>query len=1004
MAANANLSGVQSMIEKGLDRVLVEFNDTQVDYPKDVCLHELFEAQVSRTPDAIAVTFTGMQLTYAELNQRANQLARNLQALGVGPETLVGVLMERSLEMVIALYGILKAGGAYVSLDPEYPQDRLAFMVDDTRVPVLLTQEHLLAQVPQNDARVICLDADWTKIASAETANLSSGVTADNAAYVLFTSGSTGKPKGVVNCHKGICNRLLWMQDAYRLTEVDCVLQKTPFSFDVSVWEFFWPLLFGARLVVAKPGGHRDTRYLVNIIVNQGITTIHFVPSMLRMFLDDQNADRCTSLKRVICSGEALSYELQERFFACLHAALYNLYGPTEAAVDVTHWTCQSGSDLGFVPIGRPVANTQLYVVDENIKTVPIGEPGELLIGGVQVARGYLNRPKLTAERFIKDPFSPEPQARLYRTGDLVCYLPSGNLKFLGRIDYQVKVGGNRIELGEIESVLEAHPSVKQAVVLAREDEPEDKRLVAYVVPEPARKLDIAQLRLHLGVKLPDYMIPAIFVVLGAMPLSPNGKVDRRALPKPGNRRPELEKAYAAPRNELERYLASIWREILSLDRVGIHDHFFDLGGTSLQAARFINRLQQDLGENIYIVSVFESPTIAEYASFLQKDYSRSLARRFNAPVLEPARSDTEKLTSASVARIHECIPALIPIDDKETSKNPPALFILSPPRSGTTLLRVMLAGHPDLFAASELQLLGFNNLKERRAAYSGKFALWLEGTIRAIMELRQCNAEKATSIMEEYERQNYTTRQFYRVLQKWLGEKMLVDKSPSYALDLNTLEKAERDFSDPLYIHLYRHPYAMARSFASYHMDQVLFLKEQPFTARQLGELVWLISHRNVLQFLRQIPAHRQCHIRYEDLVKQPQQVMQTLCEALRLRFHPDMLRPYDHLEKKMTDGIHRDSKPMGDTKFLEHGRINPDIAESWKRVAVDNFLSDMTWELAVSLGYEKPDSDAARPKPASDAPSSGVTRSPREFFEIQRQRRLQLRKEEHNGSPKNG
>lgn len=1003
-AADRDAAVPERMTDEEFYRVLVEFNDTKVDYPRDVCLHQLFEAQVLRTPDAIAVVFEGTQLTYSELNMRTNQLAHHLRALGVGPDVPVGVYMERSLEMVIALYGILKAGGAYVPLDPGYPRQRVIFMLEDARAPVLLTQKRLVAELPADEATVICLDTDWASLEGENASNPSSDVTAENLAYIIFTSGTTGRPKGVMNSHRGICNRLLWMQDTYQLAEADSVVQKTPFSFDVSVWEFFWPLLFGARLVVARPGGHKDSSYLVKLIIEHGITTIHFVPSMLQLFLDDGGVGECHSLKRVICSGEALPYDLQERFFARLNAGLHNLYGPTEAAVDVTYWPCEQGSNLDFVPIGRPVANTQLYVLDDNMRAVPIGEPGELHIGGVQVARGYLNRPELTKERFVPDPFSEEPGAFLYKTGDLASHLPTGDLKFLGRIDHQVKIGGNRIELGEIESVLGGHKAVKQAVVLAREDEPGEKRLVAYVVAESAHKLDASQLRLHLGENLPDYMIPSAFVMLDSMPLSPNGKVDRRALPKPSGRRPELGQAYVAPRNELERYLADIWCEIIRLERVGIHDRFFELGGTSLQAARFINRLQLELGENIYIVSVFEAPTIAEYAEFLRRDYARALESELGlTPSLtggdqlgQHAGADGSRINEGAVTRMYECIIHLPRLEeDGPKPKNPPAIFVLAPPRSGTTLLRVMLAGHPDLFAASELQLLGFNRLRERRVAYSGKYSLWLEGAIRTIMDIKGCDAEQAARVMEVYEQRDYTTKRFYRVLQEWIGDRTLVDKSPSYVLDLNTLEKAEHDFHDALYIHLVRHPYAMVRSFENYHMDQVLFLKAQPFTPRQLGELVWLVSHRNALQFLQGVPEQRQYHMRFEDLVTQPQVAMEGLCRTLQLGFHPGLLTPYDKMEDKMTDGIYAESKPMGDTRFLEHGRINAEVAETWWGVRADNFLSDLTWDLAVSLGYERPGAGALRADSLPLADQQPKTRSRRELVEQRRRRRLQLRKE---------
>lgn len=1006
MSQKQNLHLEYAMSQEELSRVLVEFNATKVDYPNDVCLHQLFESQVLKTPDRVAVVFEGNQLTYSKLNQNANKLANYLHAQGIGPESVVGVFMERSFEMVIALYGILKAGGAYVSLDPEYPRERLAFMLEDTKVPVLLTQHHLLNMLPENRSRIICLDTDWNEIDAYSAENLSSGVTAQNLAYVLYTSGSTGKPKGVMNCHSGICNRLLWMQDNYQLTEADRVIQKTPFSFDVSVWEFFWPLLFGARLIVARPGGHKDSGYLVNLIVDQKITTIHFVPSMLQLFLDDKNISKCNSLKRVICSGEALSYELQERFFVALNAELHNLYGPTEAAVDVTFWACEPKSKLGFVPIGRPVANTQIYILDSNLSPLPIGEPGELHIGGVQVGRGYLNRPELTAEKFIPDPFSKSPDARLYKTGDLACYLENGAVKYLGRIDHQVKIRGNRIELGEIEAVLEGHPAIKQAVVIDHDDEFGEKRLIAYVVSHSVHNPDTTQLRCYLEVKLPGFMIPSSFIFIAAMPLLPNGKVDRQELPRPDNKRPCLEYAYVAPRTQFEQYLADIWREVLQLEQVGVNDRFFELGGTSLQAARFINRLQRELTENIYIVSIFESPTISEYATFLQSNYGDSLASKLGFKASRESspsptgsvNNNIKVIDEKTIAQMRECIYALSETVNNENeleSKNPQAIFILAPPRSGTTLLRVMLAGHPNLFAATELQLLGFNTLKERRDAYSGKYSLWLEGTIRAIMEIKNCNADDAMLIMDEFEKQNYTTKQFYKTLQDGIGEKTLVDKSPSYVLDPNTLEKAERDFKDALYIHLVRHPYAMVRSFESYHMDQVLFLKTQPFTPRQLGELVWLISHKNTVEFLQQVPENRQYQVRFEDLVSEPQKIMEDMCRTFRISFHQEMVNPYNNMSNKMIDGIHKESKPMGDTKFLEHEKINPIVADTSKAVSNDDFLSDITWEIASDFGYERPDFGLVRSDDTSYVQQNSVQSNRKDLLEERRQRRQKLRKE---------
>ncbi|WP_442937688.1 non-ribosomal peptide synthase/polyketide synthase [Nostoc sp.] len=653
-------------------QLLVEWNDTSVDYPQDKCIHQLFEEQVERTPDAVAVVFKNQQLTYHELNCRANQLAHYLQSLGVSADVLVGICAERSLEMVVGLLGILKAGGAYLPLDPEYPQDRLGFMLEDAQVSVLLSQQQLVEKLPEHQARVVCLDTDWEIIPQSNQQNPIAGVQASNLAYVIYTSGSTGKPKGAINTHLGICNRLLWMQQAYQLTEIDCVLQKTPFSFDVSVWEFFWPLLTGARLVVAKPGGHKDSGYLVNLILEQQVTTLHFVPSMLQIFLEEQGLKDCSSLKQVICSGEALPLELQERFFACLGCQLHNLYGPTEAAIDVTFWECQRESNLKTVPIGRPISNTQIYILDQNLQPVPVGVPGELHIGGAGLARGYLNRPELTQEKFIPNPFSgsrgaeeqrsrgvrerrrkiaksPVASPRLYKTGDLARYLPDGNIEYLGRIDNQVKIRGFRIELGEIEAALSQHQDVQTSVVIVREDIPGDKRLVAYIVPQPQVTPTISQLRSFLKEELPEYIVPSAFVTLDSLPLTPNGKLDRRALPAP-EPSSELSDKYVTPRTPLEEILAQIWVQVLKVELVGRHDNFFELGGHSLLATQLISRMRSSLKVELPLRSLFAAPTIAELAPLIQQLQQQDL--ELAAPPILPRANNAELCLSFAQQRL----------------------------------------------------------------------------------------------------------------------------------------------------------------------------------------------------------------------------------------------------------------------------------------------------------------------------------------------------------------
>lgn len=611
--------------------LLEGWNATAVDYPQDVCLHTLIEAQVARTPGAVAVSAEDRQLSFHELNSLANQLAHHLRTLGVRPDDRVGICVERGWPMVVGLLAILKSGGAYVPLDPAYPSDRLAHMVKDSAPKVLLTQGRLASVL--DGLEIACprldLDAatpDWA--ASPDTnPGAEVGVNARHLAYMIYTSGSTGLPKGAMNEHRGIVNRLLWMQDAYGLTAQDTVLQKTPFSFDVSVWEFFWPLLTGARLVMARPEGHKDPAYLSELIVREKISTLHFVPSMLHAFLEDDSAATCAGvLKRVMCSGEALPASLVERFHQRLPAVeLHNLYGPTEAAVDVTAWACAPGASTLNIPIGRPIANTRMYVLDAHLEPVPQGVSGELYIGGVQVGRGYLNRDELTAERFLADPFVGG-DARMYRTGDLGRWMPDGNIEYLGRNDFQVKIRGFRIELGEIEARLLEHDEVSAAVVLARPDAAGDLRLVAYYVPQrEGATVSVETFRSHLAQNLPDHMVPGIYVRLEALPVTPNGKMDRAALPEPGHDRPDLAAAYEPPTTSEETEICAAFAAVLGISGIGRHDNFFDLGGNSLLAMRLLERVRQwqagrnGDGESVALSATlfFQHPTPAGLAADL---------------------------------------------------------------------------------------------------------------------------------------------------------------------------------------------------------------------------------------------------------------------------------------------------------------------------------------------------------------------------------------------------
>ena len=615
--------GELSMMGEAERRHLVYgFNDTAKVYPRvgpdTHTLHQLFEAQVARSPDHAAVVYEGASLSYAELNARANRLARHLRRLGVGPDVLVGLCTERSIEMIVGLYAIVKAGGAYVPLDPTYPADRLATIVEDAAPAAILTQQHLRHAAPSvPGVPVLCLDGDTGMWAGEDAGNPVNATQPGHLAYVIYTSGSTGKPKGVGIDHRGIVNRLQWMQEAYPLTGADRVLQKTPFSFDVSVWEFFWPLLEGATLVVAKPGGHQDVAYLAGLIDAEGITTTHFVPPMLEVFLNEVEPGSGRSLRQVMCSGQALPLDLQQRFFTTWdHVELHNLYGPTEASVDVTYWQCRKDSALNCVPIGKPIANIQIHILDDFLNPVPVGVVGHLFIAGVGLARGYVNRPDLTAQTFIPNPFSATPGARMYLSGDLARYLPDGTIEYLGRSDHQVKIRGLRIELGEIESTLAALDVVRDVVVLARPDERGIPRLVAYLVAHDGQVLpDPAMLRRTLAQTLPDYMVPEYFVPLPVMPLTSNGKVDRKALPAPEMAHDEAE--HIAPRTTTEKAIAAVWSELLKVEKVGLTDDFFELGGHSLLATQLVSQLRKRHVAEIELRDLFSHATLGALAAFV---------------------------------------------------------------------------------------------------------------------------------------------------------------------------------------------------------------------------------------------------------------------------------------------------------------------------------------------------------------------------------------------------
>ncbi|CCI07344.1 Nonribosomal peptide synthetase [Microcystis aeruginosa PCC 7941] len=661
----AQVSQLPLLTEFEKSQLLIDGHNPQVDYPVTKCLHQLFEEQVKRTPDAVAVLCSGEQLTYNELNCRANQLAHYLQSLGVKPDQLVGICLERSLEMIVGLLGILKAGGAYLPLDPEYPSERLSFMLEDAQLSVLLTQQKLGETLPQHQASIICLDTDWEKIAENSHSNLENTVTPDNLAYVIYTSGSTGKPKGVLVNHSNVVRLFASTDSWYHFNSEDVWTLFHSYAFDFSVWEMWGALLYGGRLVVVPYLITRSPEAFYQLLCQEKVTILNQTPTAFRQLIQVEESlkgsfpplsrgvrgdrssttDNDLSLRLVIFGGEALEINSLQPWFQ-RHGdqcpQLVNMYGITETTVHVTYRPL-SMNDLNSTAsvIGRPISDLQVYLLDQHLQLVPVGVPGEMYVGGAGVTKGYLNRPELTTERFISSPFEkdevipPTPlnkggnePSKLYKTGDLGRYLPDGNIEYLGRIDNQVKIRGFRIELGEIEALLASHPQIWETVVIVRDDATGDKRLVAYIVPQSEKTITINEIRQFLKAKLPDYMIPNAFVILDALPLTANGKIDRRALPPPESSSEASDK-YAAPRNPIEDILVTVWSEVLKVEKVGINDNFFELGGHSLLATKLVAQIRDRLKVELPLRQLFNSATPAELAQGIEQ-----LKQEKSAPIV----------------------------------------------------------------------------------------------------------------------------------------------------------------------------------------------------------------------------------------------------------------------------------------------------------------------------------------------------------------------------------
>jgi amino acid adenylation domain-containing protein len=616
-------------------QLLIDFNQTKTAEPEHECIQHWFEQQCDRTPDNIAVIYQNQQLTYGELNTKANQLAHYLQQLGVGSDVLVGICIERQPLMAIALFAILKAGGAYVPIDPNYPLERKAFILSDTQMPVLLTQQHLQDNLPQaTQTQVICLDADWQAIDQQPQENPVSQTSALNLAYLIYTSGSTGKPKGTMIPHSGLINYLSWCIKAYRVDQGIGTLVHSPISFDLTITSLFSPLLVGCSVNLLPENQGIETLSQA-LLQSHNLSLVKITPAHLELLKTLSPETVAGRTRAFIIGGENLTsqhIDFWQEFTP--DTMLVNEYGPTETVVGCCIYQVSDRYQSGSIPIGQPIANTQLYVLDKHLQPVPVGVPGELYIAGKGLARGYLNRSELTAEKFIPNPFSQEPGERLYKTGDLVSHSPTGVLEFLGRIDHQVKLRGFRIELEEIAAVLLKYPSVQESVAIVREDVVGDQRLVAYIVVNPESAFNINDLRDFLQQKLPDYMVPSLFVPLKNLPLTPNGKIDRQALPAPDQVRPEQAGLFIAPRNSTEIELANIWAELLRIERIGVYDNFFDLGGHSLLATQLISRVRDAFQVELLVRHIFAAPTVADLAAIVVKKLTEQADEKLLAEAL----------------------------------------------------------------------------------------------------------------------------------------------------------------------------------------------------------------------------------------------------------------------------------------------------------------------------------------------------------------------------------
>lgn len=952
---NEEISRLPIISEKEKNKILTDWNSTQSDYPKTLCVHQVFEEQVKKTPSATAVKFGDEKLSYQELNEKSNQLANYLFSKNVLPHDRIALFMERSIDLIISTLAVLKVGAIYVPLDTSYPFERLQIMLDDVQAKLLITQSTLKGTAGKFKTQLLNIDEETENLLKENSNNNSIEISSDDLAYIMYTSGSTGKPKGVTVPHKAI-NRLVINTNYVKISSNDKIAQIANTSFDAATFEIWGALLNGAELIILNKEIVLTPKTFIEQLVKHKIS-IMFLTSALFNQIINEIPDAFGTINTLIVGGDIVEVATVKKCFkANPPKNLVNGYGPTEnTTFSICYPILYPNENDVTIPIGKAISNTTSYILDENKTLVPIGVPGELYLGGDGLAKGYYNRDDITKNTFVKNPFDKINGSVLYKTGDLVRYSEDGNIEFIGRIDNQVKLRGFRIELGEIESAIKKISGVKDVVVIVKGETSIDKQLISYIVLADEDESILEEFSSKLSNQLPAYMIPQKFLKVETIPLTSNGKVNKKALSLIQVDEQIDNKSFVEPRNNFESYLAEVWQEILKVKKVSIHDSFFDLGGNSLQAAVLINRVQKELDVEIQVQSIFLAPTISDFSTYAQEYFSDLISEKFeDIPQnidLELKIEKTDILTESKINEFNNLIVPIAPRVSKSDKKNPRAIFILSPPRSGSTLLRVMLEGHENLFSPPELDLLSFNTLQERKEKLSGDYSLWLEATIRAIMELKNCSSDEAEKIMDGFEKENMSVKDFYGELQELAGDRLLVDKTPTYALDKKVLDRAEEYFENPLYIHLTRNPYASIYSFIEAKLDKNFFRYKNSFSRRELASLIWLTCHKNTLEFLENVPEERQIRISFEDLVLSPEPIMKDLSDFLGLEYDEKLINPYDGT--RMTDAIDKNTQMVGDFKFYLRNKIDSNVVNRWKNYHKENFLCDESIKIAKQLNY---------------------------------------------------